>query len=136
MADDAPPLLHGSREESGDIDEGDNWDVEDITGANEACGLDRGVNVEAPSQHLGLIGNYANRLAVEAGKADDDVFGVAREQFEESALVHHLFDYPTHVVRTVRVRGYNLVQALALPVPLIIAGNSVRFCEGMVRQVG
>ena len=136
MADDAAPLLHGPGQEPRDVDEGHDWHVEHVAGADEAGGLDRGVDVEASGQHLGLVGHHPDRLAVEAGESDDDVLGVAREQLEEPFLVNDLLDDAAHVVRAVRVRGDCLAQSLALPVPLVGVGNLVGLGEGVVGQEG
>ena len=68
-------------------------------------------DVEAAGQHQGLVGDDADRVAVHAGKADDDVGRVVGLQLEELAIVHRLGDGFLDVVRLVGVVGHQRVEA-------------------------
>jgi hypothetical protein len=108
VLDDAAVFLRGARQEAGHVDEGDDRDVEAVAEAHEARGLDRGLDVEAAGQHHRLVGDDADRPAVHAGEADDDVLGEVRLDFEEIALVHDLQDQFLHVVGLVGIVGISV----------------------------
>ena len=111
MLDDAAKFLRGSGHEAGHVDEREDGNVERITKAHEAGRLDRALDVQAAGQHQRLVGHDAHRLAVHAGKADQDVLGVLGLDLEEVAVVHRFEDQLLHVVRLVRVVGHQRVQA-------------------------
>ena len=69
-------LLGSARQESRHIDERDDGNVEGIEEADEARSLDTGVDVEAASKLLGLVGDDANRAALEARHSDHNVLGI------------------------------------------------------------
>ena len=52
--------------------------VEGVAEAHEARGLAAGVAVEHARQHHRLVGDEADRVAVDAAEADDDVAGEVR----------------------------------------------------------
>src|SRR6185437_739539 len=89
VRDDAAVLLVGAGEEAGDVDERAEGDVEAVAEADEARGLDAGLDVEAPGEDLGLVRDDADRAACDAGEADDDVLRVALVQLEQVAVVDH-----------------------------------------------
>ncbi len=67
-------LLVRAGQESGHVDERQDGDVERVAEADEPCRFLRGVDVERPGVDARLVGDDADRLAVEAREADDDVF--------------------------------------------------------------
>ena len=68
-------LLVDAREKPGDVDEGDERDVEGITEPDEPSCLFRGADVQGACQRRWLITHDANRVAVESAQADNDVPG-------------------------------------------------------------
>ncbi len=62
-----------ARQEARHVDEGQDRDLEGIAEAHEARGLAAGVDVEAARQHHRLVGHHADRLALDADEAGDDV---------------------------------------------------------------
>ena len=60
VSNDAAPLLNNTGEEARDILEGQKWDVERVTGSNESCRFDGGVDVETTCEHFGLVADDAN----------------------------------------------------------------------------
>ena len=48
-------LLVDSGEEAGDINEGEDWDVEGVAESDESCSLDSGVDVDDSCVELGLV---------------------------------------------------------------------------------
>ena len=87
MLDEAAIFLRGARQEARHVDEGDDRDVEGVAEAHEARGLARGVGVEHAGQHQRLVGDDADRAALDAAEAGDDVLGVRLLDLEEIALV-------------------------------------------------
>ena len=73
VANGAAVFLRRSRQETGDIDEGHQRDVEAVAEADEARALDRRVDVEDPRQKRRLIGDDADGNAVVARETDQQV---------------------------------------------------------------
>ena len=84
MLDQAAMFLRGARHEARHVDEGDDRDVEGVAEAHEARGLARGVDVQHAGQHLRLVGDEADRAAVDAAEAGDDVLGEVSEISKKS----------------------------------------------------
>ena len=125
-----------AREEARHVDERNDGDVEAVAEAHEACGLARSVAVEHAGVDAGLVGHDAHALAVEAGKADDDVACEVALHLEELPVVHHGTDYLIHVVRHVRVVGDNLVERILLAVDGVGAGDARRAFHVVLRDIG
>ena len=102
MANNAAVLLIDTRQKAGNVDEGDDWNVECVAGAHEACCFFAGLDVEHAGQDHWLVANDAYRLTIEPGKTADDAFCPVWEVFEELAVVHHFGNDLLHVVRLVR----------------------------------
>ena len=103
MFDQAAVLLARAGHEAGHVDEGHQRDVEGVAEADEAGGLAAGVDVEDAGQHLRLVGDDADGLAVEAAEAGDDVLREVRGDLEEFGLVDRLQDQLLDVIGLVRI---------------------------------
>jgi hypothetical protein len=91
-ADDAVPLLVGAGQEARDVDEGEDRDVEGVAGAHEPGRLLRGVDVEAAGELHRLVGDDADRAALDPAEADEDVRREQRLDLEELAVVDDVLD--------------------------------------------
>src|SRR5207302_9374466 len=80
-------LLIYSRQEPRNIHQGQDRDVESITEPDEACSLDRGINVKGSGVNLGLVRNDPNRVSAESGKSDHDVLGPERVYLVQLASI-------------------------------------------------
>ena len=100
-ADDAVPLLVGAGQEAGDVDEGQHRHVERVAGAHEPRGLLRRVDVERAGELHRLVGDDADRAALDPAEAADDVRREQRLHLEELAVVDDVLDHGVHVVRLV-----------------------------------
>ena len=136
MANDTTPLLDDAGKETWDVFEGQERDVERITRANEAGGLDGRVNVQAPCQHLGLIADHTHRGAVHSSETNDDVIGIGRKQFHEHAIIDHLFHHFHHVVGLVGVVRYDVLQGFVESGDGVPGGQHRWVCHVVVGQVG
>ncbi len=58
--DDTTEFLGSTRQESGHITHGDDRDLEGIAEPDEPGSFDAGIDVQATSQDLGLVGNHAD----------------------------------------------------------------------------
>ncbi len=105
-------LLFGAGHKAGDIDEGDDRDVEGVAEPHEAGSLAGRVDVEHAGQNLRLVGHEADALAVHPPKADDDVLGPIRRNLEEVSLVNDFEDQLLHVVGLVGVGRHQGVERL------------------------
>ena len=68
--DDALPLLRRAGQEAGHVDEGQHRDVEGVAGAHEPRRLLGGVDVEAAGELRRLVGDDADRVALDPAEAD------------------------------------------------------------------
>ena len=137
MQDDSIVFLACARQESRDIDEGYDWDIEGIAEADEACTLPTGIHVEDTCIRHGLVGNDTYALAVEMRKARDDVLGKLRLYLEEFPVIRDRGDHLIHVIGLVRIIGQDLVQQVILAVDRVVAfhaGSLFRIVRGKVAQ--
>ena len=123
-ADDAVPLLVGAGQEAGHVDEGQHRDVEGVAGAHEAGGLLGGVDVEGAGELHRLVGHDADRAALDAAVADDDVGREHRVHLEELLVVEDRLDHGVHVVGLVGAVGDQRVEGRSRSVTSRSAGSS------------
>jgi hypothetical protein len=100
---DSVPLLGRSREEPGDIAEGNNGDLEGVAESNESSGFNRCVDVQTASKDLWLVRDNTDRLTLDFNKSSEDVFGVRWHNLVELVPVSHRLDSNLHIVGLVRV---------------------------------
>ena len=136
MADDGVVFLSGTGEESGNVDEADDGDVEGVAEAYEACGLARGVAVEHTGEDLGLVGHDADALAVEACEADDDVACKLALYLHELSVVDDGADDLVHVVGLVGVVGDDFVQTVLTTVDGVVAFHAGRTLAVVLGDIG
>ena len=110
MPDDSVVLLSYSREKSGHVYKRDNRDVEAIAEADKSCGLCGGVDIQASSKHLRLVGHHSNAAPVEPGKTDDDVLCEMFLHFEKGSRIDNRLKHFQHVVRFVWMLGDDRVE--------------------------
>ncbi len=136
VADDAAVFLHRAGQEAWHVFEGDERNVERIAEAHEPRALHRRVDVERAGEHRRLVRDDANRPAVQAREAHQDVLRVMLMHFEEVALVHYRMDHVQHVVRLVGRRRDEPVEHLVLPVGRVVRGAPRRIVEVVRRHEG
>lgn len=110
MLDDPVPLLGRTREEPGDIAEGNNGDLEGVAESNESGGFNRCVDVQTASKDLRLVRDNTNRLALNLNKSSEDIFGVGWHNLVELVPVSYRLDSNLHIVGLVRVVRDNVVK--------------------------
>src|SRR5438874_2386154 len=103
VPDDPAIFLRGARQESRDVDKGDERDVEGVAEAHEPRRLVGRVDVERAGHHLRLVGHHAHRAAAEVREPDDDVHGIERLHLEELAAVDDHGDDLFDVIRLLGV---------------------------------
>ncbi len=109
MANNPAVFLIGAGQESGDIDEGDQGDVEGITKAHKSRAFDRCIDVQGAGQVSRLVGHHPDALTVQASEADNQVGSEQCLDFQEMAIVNHTRDHLAHVVRNVLTLGDDLL---------------------------
>ena len=97
--------------------------------------FDRRVDVERAGEHGRLVGDDADRTAVEPREADDDVPRVVLVHLEEVALVGDRVNHIEHVVRLVRRRGDETIERRVLAIGRIVGRGARRVVE-VVRRAG
>ena len=135
MEDYCVVLLSGSGEEARHINECYQWNVECVAEAYEACGLARSVAIEHTGKILRLVGNDTYRLAIEAGKAHDDVLGIVGRNLEELAIIDDCTDNVIHVVSLVGSLGNDFVERILKTVDRVGALYEWSLLEVVLRNV-
>src|SRR3546814_3091656 len=79
MLDDSVIFLRGAGQEAGDIDEGEDRNLECIAKADEARRLLRGIEVKHPREHQRLVRDDADRAPLDAPEAAEDVALMRRQ---------------------------------------------------------
>jgi len=115
VADDSAVLLVDAGQETRNVDERDERDVERIAGAHEARRFLARLDVEHSGEHHRLVADDADGVSVDAREAAHDALGPVGEVLEEFAAVDHLGDHLLHVVRHVRRRREDRAQRFAAP---------------------
>ena len=108
MADDALSLDLGADDETRDVLEKYQRDVERVAQPDEASGFVGGIDVERAALDDRLIRDDAGALAVEAHQRRDDVAGKRRLDLEHATFVGQSLDHQAHVVGGPRIRGHDL----------------------------
>jgi len=106
----AARLLGCAWEEAGHISESDDWDLEGVAEADEASGLNGGINVQATSQDLGLICDDTNRFTFNFDETSKHILSVRRHDLVEFVSISHRLNHNVHIVGLVRVIRNNVVQ--------------------------
>ncbi len=119
MLDDPAVFLGRPGEIPRDIFQGDNREIEAVAEADKPGRFDRGVDVEASCKHHRLVRHDAYRMAIEPGKADDDVLGEMLLHLEEVPIVHDQPNQLLHIVWLVRILGDQRVEALFHPLGIV-----------------
>ena len=110
MLDDPAIFLARPRQEARHVHQRQDRDRERIAEAHEPRGLARAVDVQAPGQHHGLVGDDADGASLQPDEPGQDVLGEGLLDLEEIALVRELVDQLLHVIGLVRVLGDQRVQ--------------------------
>mmetsp|Transcript_15321 Transcript_15321/g.53149 ORF Transcript_15321/g.53149 Transcript_15321/m.53149 type:complete len:273 (-) Transcript_15321:818-1636(-) len=126
VADDAAVLLLDAREEARDVDERHQRDPERVAEADEARGLDRGVDVEAAGLGLGVVGDDADGPAPEARERRQYVRRVVLGDLQQALLVDDAPHDLAHVVGHVRVVGHEQPQRRVLARRVVVGRDGRR----------
>lgn len=136
VADDSVVLLCLAREESWNVNERYDRNVEAVAEANESRRLVRSVNVK----HTGLVGwlvrHDADGLAGEVRIADDDVLRKVRHDFEEVVVVNYRLDEFLYVVRFVWIVRNDVVEGFVDVVHLSRSNGSRSVLDVVGREEG
>ncbi|MPM37910.1 hypothetical protein SDC9_84530 [bioreactor metagenome] len=133
VADDAAVLLGDARQEAGDVDEGDQRDVEGVAEPDELRALVGGVDVQHAGHHTRLVRHDADGVPVDAGEADDDVLRVAGLDLEEVGVVDDAPDDLPDVVALLALGRYDVAQRL-VRLDDIVGVDPRRLGEVVLRQ--
>lgn len=112
MLDNSTEFLGCAGQEPWDISEGDDGDLESVTEADETRRLDRGVDVQAASEHLRLVGDNSADATFDLREASDHVLGVSGHDLIEVVPVTDALNDGKHVVGLVGVMWYDIVKEL------------------------
>ena len=114
MVDDTGIFLSCTAEESGNVNQRQNLDVESIAEAYETCGLTACIAVKHTCQPSGLVGDDTCGTSVEAGKTADDVLGIILMHLHEITIINDEVDNLVHIIRFVGVSRQDIVEGILL----------------------
>jgi len=83
MANDSAPFLLSSRQITRNVRDGQERDVEGVTATDEPRRFVRRIAIQTARHYLRLVGDDADRLAVDSGQTGNQVFGEIRLVFED-----------------------------------------------------
>src|SRR2546428_7911111 len=108
-------LLINPRQEPRNIHQSQDRDIESITKPDEACSLDRGIDVQGSGVNLGLVRNDPNRVSVESGKSDDYVLSPEMLYLKQFASINDPgYDIPD-IVCLLRLVSQAIVELTLVP---------------------
>ena len=110
MSDDSAVFLTGTRQESRNVFDRQERDVERIASSDESCSLVGSVDVQASCSEVRLVGDNAYCSSVQSDEACNDVLRIKRHNIEVFAFVCDLGDHIVDVVSLVRVVRNDLVE--------------------------
>ena len=128
-------LLVDTGEETGDIDEGHDGDVEGIAEADETGTLDGGVDIQATGKFERLVGDNTDSATFHATETDDNVLSEIGGDFEELVVIDDHLQELLHIVGHVGVSRDNVHESGISAVTRIIAdtsGDTVLVVQGEV----
>ena len=134
VPDDAAVFLGRARQEARDIFQGQQRNIEGITGPDETAGLVTGVDIQNTCHGFRLGSDDTDAAAVEADVAGDDIRRKVSLVFEEFAVVSDRTDNIVHVICLVRILRDNRVEHLVFPVKVIRTGILRRGFVVVLRQ--
>src|SRR6266478_85398 len=126
VLDDAAKFLLRAGEKAGHVFEGDERNVEGVAKAHEARAFDGSVDVEDAGEKSGLVGDDADRSAIEARKTYDDILGEMFVDFEEVRVVDDGVNGVLDVVGLLRIIGDEGVERFIAAVGGIGSGAARR----------
>ena len=129
-------FLVDARQETRDVDEGDQRDIECVARPDEPRGLDRCIDVERAGQDRRLLRDDADTSTAESREPDDDVLRPGRLDLEERAVVDDATQDVVHVVRLARIVGHDVVEGRRPSDPIgSSVGDDRRHLEVVLRQM-
>ncbi len=127
-----PCSCSDARQEAGQVDEGDDREVESVAEAHEARDFVAAVDVEHAGQVRRLVGDHAHRAPVQAGKSDYGVGRVGRLHLQETVVVENGMDRIEDIVGLSAVLRHEAVQrglrAAGSSYGATAGGSSLLFC--------
>ena len=112
VVNDTCVLLSGSAEETRNINEGQNLDIECVAETYETCGFAACVAIKHTCQPARLVSDDTGRTAVETRETADHILGEVFVNLHEISVIHDGVDDLVHVVRFVRICRNDVVQVV------------------------
>ena len=103
MTNDTAPFLICARQETRNVNEVNDWNIESITETDETGRFVRCIDVQATSHYFWLVSNDTNGLTIKTSEASDDVCSIEWLYFIVFAIIYSFSDNIFHVVRHVTV---------------------------------
>ncbi len=135
MADDAAIFLGSPRKETGHIDQGQQGNIEGVTGPDEASGLIAGVDIETTGHDLRLVGDDTDRFTIDPGITGDQIGGEIRLILHELAIIDDGEDHIVDIIGFVGVFRNQGIERTDLSVHIIGAFHRRRLPQVVRRQI-
>ena len=110
MPDNAAVFLLYARQETGGINECQQWRIESIAEAHKRGHLVRRVNIQDSGQHAGLVRDDAHRTSLDTTETNNNIRSEAWLDLEKVLIIQHSRDHRAHVVCDFRICRHHVVQ--------------------------
>ena len=110
MTNDTAPFLICARQETRNVNEVNDWNIESITETNETRRFIRCVNIQATSHYFRLVSNNTNGLTIKTCKASNDICSKERLYFIVLAIIYSSCNNIFHVIWHIAVIRQQAVQ--------------------------
>src|SRR3569833_3153852 len=109
MPNDSAAFLLYSRQKPGDINKGQQWDVEGIAESHKPGGFVRSIDVQHTCHHAGLISHDTYRPALKTAESDDQVRRESRLYLEKVVVIDNAGNDRPHIVGDLWIHGHNRI---------------------------
>src|SRR5690348_4830230 len=122
-------FLKGAGQETGNILEGDDRNVERVTKTYKACAFFAGVDIQYARENSRLIRHDPNGVTTKSCKTNDDILCIILMDLEELPTIHDHADGILDIIGFVRVVWHQRIESF------IHAQRIIRLYEGCVFHV-
>ena len=134
MDNDTTILLTGTGQETGNVHEGYDRNIESVAETYETGCFTRCVDVEHAGHIFWLVGDEADALSVETAESGYDISCKLFLAFEEVTVVDNGTDNLQYIVRFVRIVRNNFVERILQTVDSVVASYHRSLFEVVRRQ--
>ena len=135
MQDNTIIFLTCTRQESRNINQSNQWNIESVAETNETTSLTRSIAIQTSSHYLRLVSNDTYSLTIETCKTYDNILSIISMYFQEFVIINDCTDHFIHIVCLVWIIRNDLVQVIIQTVDRIFTFDQRSFFHVVLRQI-